>query len=222
MANSNCRTLLLDLDGTLTDPFPGISACIAYALEEMNLPVPGREALRAWIGPPLLDSFARHFNSLSVIEDAERALSLYRERFADKGLFENEVYEGIPTVLASLKEQGQRMFLATAKPHVYARRIVEHFGLDLFLEHAYGAELDGTRADKVELIQYILDEEGLDPGSCTMVGDRKHDMIGARYHGMQAIGVLWGYGSKEELLEAGAEALIESPQQLKGCLGPCA
>jgi phosphoglycolate phosphatase len=214
MSEFDRKTILLDLDGTLTYPFPGISACIAFALEEMNIAVPGQEDLRSWIGPPLLKSFDDHFNSLSVTADAERALSLYRQRFSDKGLFENEVYAGIPQVLSDLKKAGHQMFLATAKPHVYARRIVEHFGLNGFLQQSYGAELDGTRTDKVELIQYIIDEEGLDPQNCAMIGDRKHDMIGARYHGMQAIGVLWGYGSGEELLEAGAEVLLESPKEL--------
>lgn len=212
------QNILLDLDGTLTDPFPGIGACIAFALEELNIAVPGQEDLRRWIGPPLLKSFDDHFNSLSVTADAERALSLYRERFSDKGLFENEVYAGIPQVLSDLKEAGNRMFLATAKPHIYARRIVEHFGLDGFLQQSYGAELDGTRTDKVDLIQYIIDEESLDPLNCAMIGDRKHDMIGARHHGMQAIGVLWGYGSGEELLEAGAEQLVEYPSDLLNIL----
>jgi phosphoglycolate phosphatase len=209
--------ILLDLDGTLTDPFPGISRCIIHALEKQGIAAPDREILRSWIGPTLLRSFSELFEQQGQ-GDAEQALSDYRERFGTEGLFENTVYEGVTGLLAALSEQGHRMFLATAKPVVYARRIVDHFGLNRYLSHTYGSELDGTRTDKVDLLQYIVDQEDLDPGECAMVGDRKHDMIGARYHGMKAIGVLWGYGSREELLEAGAEHLAESPGELLNLL----
>ena len=205
--------MLLDLDGTLTDPFLGISRSIVHAIEQQGLPVPETQSLESWIGPSLLQSFAKYFESVGS-GDSELALKHYRERFSEKGLFENTVYDGIPELLRTLVKSGCNLYLATAKPIVYAKQIVKHFGLDQSITHSYGAELDGTRADKVDLLQYIIDQENLDPARCVMVGDRKHDMVGARYHGMRAIGVLWGYGSEAELLEAGAEHLVESPSQL--------
>ncbi len=205
--------ILLDLDGTLTDPFTGISRCILYALEQQRIPAPDVQDLNSWIGPPLLQSFARYFESVGN-GDPELALRDYRQRFSEKGLFENTIYDGIPELLETLVESGRHLYLATAKPIVYAKQIVKHFGLDQYITHSSGAEFDGTRSDKVDLLQYIIDQENLDPAKCVMVGDRKHDMIGARYHGMKAIGVLWGYGSEAELLEAGAEHLVESPVEL--------
>ena len=214
MPPESLKTLLLDLDGTLTDPSAGISNCILYALREMNVPLLHQEQLNSWIGPPLLRSFSDYFKFLGVDEDEQEALRLYRERFSEKGLFENEVYEGIPAALSSLRQAGHQMFLATAKPIVFAQQIVDHFGLDQFLSHSYGAGLDGARSDKTELLKFIIERESLNPGKCVMVGDRKHDMIGARYHGMRAVGVLWGYGPREELLAAGAEQLVEYPSDL--------
>jgi phosphoglycolate phosphatase len=210
--------LLFDLDGTLTDPFPGISRCIAHALEQQGLVVPETENLRPWIGPPLLQSFADYFERLGA-GDADLALFHYRQRFGETGLFENTVYEGVSGVLGLLADSGHRLYLATAKPAIYATKIVDHFSLGRFLVHSYGSELDGTRTDKVELLQYIIDREHLDPAECAMIGDRKHDMIAARYHGMRAIGVLWGYGSETELLEAGAEVLVNSPEELIEVMG---
>ena len=205
--------ILLDLDGTLTDPFLGISRCIVHAIESQGLPVPDEQGIRAWIGPPLLVSFNNWFEQVGE-GDAELALVHYRERFGETGLFENTVYDGITGLLGQWADGGHTMYLATAKPAVYARQIVDHFKLSRFLSHSYGAELDGTRTDKVDLLQYIIEQEKLDPARCTMIGDRKHDMIGARYHGMRAIGVLWGYGSEKELLDAGAGHLAASPPDL--------
>ncbi len=205
--------ILIDLDGTLTDPFLGISRCISYALDKQQLPSLDELQLHNWIGPPLNQSFAQYFKRLGT-GDAGLAVEYYRERFTHTGWHENTVYNGIPELLASLVKSGRRIYLATAKPVVHAKKIVDHFGLAQFLTHSYGAEMDGRRTDKVELLQYIVDKEKLNPALCAMVGDRKHDMHAARYHGMQAIGVLWGYGSEEELLEAGAEMLVETPAQL--------
>lgn len=207
------RIVLLDLDGTLTDPFVGISRCIIHALEKLGLPVPGQGEQHAWIGPPLVETFGRYFEQLGE-GDVDLAIGYYRERFTQIGMFENTVYDGIPGMLAKLSENGRRLFLATAKPGVFAERIVEHFGLSQWLQRSYGSELDGTRNDKVDLLQHIIDMEQLDPADCVMVGDRKYDMQAARYHGMRAIGVLWGYGSEAELLDAGAEVLIRMPKQL--------
>lgn len=204
---------MLDLDGTLTDPFPGISRCILYALDLQGLPPLPDSRLRSWIGPPLLGSFSCYFEQLGR-GDARLALVQYRERFSSIGLFENTVYDGVPQLLKNLTQSGLRLFLATAKPQVYAQRIVEHFGLDTYLAESYGSELDGRRTDKVELLAHIAERENLDAADCSMVGDREHDMIAGRYHGMAAIGVLWGYGSEAELLGAGAQSLASGPVEL--------
>ena len=206
-------TCLLDLDGTLTDPFPGISRCIDHALTVLGVPVPEDAELRKWIGPPLKQSFNSYLEFVGE-GDSDTALRLYRERFSDLGLYENSVYDGIPELLETLRKRSIRLILATAKPSVYAHRIIEHFGLDRWLDAAYGSELDGRRTNKVELLGYLLKEQQLGPDECQMVGDREHDMLAARYHGAGAIGVLWGYGTPIELLESGAETLVASPAEL--------
>jgi phosphoglycolate phosphatase len=205
--------ILLDLDGTLTDPREGIVGCIRHALERMGHSSPGDEELARYIGPPLHEGFAE----ILGCEDKpviDRAVALYRERFTDIGLYENGVYEGIVPVLATLRELGATLYLCTAKPLVYAERIVEHFGLRHFFKALYGSELDGTRTRKTDLIAYVLERESLDPSSTYMVGDRAHDVIGARANGVNPIGVLWGYGSREELVGAGAIVLCEHPAAL--------
>ena len=206
-------TCLLDLDGTLTDPFPGMSRCIAHALTLMGIPVPEDAELRKWIGPPLKQSFESYLDSEGG-GDSDQALRLYRERYADIGLYENSVYEGIPELLEMLRNQSIHLILATAKPSVYAHRIIDHFGLKRWLNAVYGSELDGRRTNKVDLLHYLLEQQQLDADECQMVGDREHDMLAARYHGVGAIGVLWGYGTPVELLESGAETLVASPAEL--------
>ena len=214
-------TIALDLDGTLTDPGEGIFACVRHALRALNLPVPTDDSLRAWIGPPLLGSFTAWYDEIGADKDPHQALALYRERFSAVGLFENEVYPGMEAALDGLREAGHRLYLATSKPEVYARRITSHFGLDTRLQGVYGSELDGRRADKVELLRHILAREGIDPATCAMVGDREYDMRAARAHGMLAVGVLWGYGSQRELEAAGAQALATNPQHLLDILTAC-
>ncbi len=204
------KFLLFDLDGTLTDPQEGIVACFRHALEGLRIPDPGQAALLDCIGPPLQESFAR----LAGAERAADAVRLYRERFSTVGLFENAVYPGIPEVLAELRARGRRLFVATSKPHVFATRILEHFGLSSFFERVYGSELDGTRTKKGELIAWILEREGLRAEDGVMIGDRKHDVIGASENGMPCWGVLWGYGSREELTSAGARAFASSPSDI--------
>ena len=206
--------VLFDLDGTLTDPFPGITRSIQYALERMGAPVPEAKLLRWCIGPPLSDSFA-------VLLDTEdkatldRAVELYRERYTVTGLFECTVIEGIEDVLKSLKASGHKLFLATSKPHTSAKRVLEHFGLLSYFDVAYGSEWDGTRSDKAELISYVLTEEGLAPERAAMVGDRKYDIIGARANHVAVAGVMWGYGSREELQGEGATVIVEKPVELE-------
>lgn len=210
--------VLLDLDGTLTDPFPGISRCIEFALQQMDAPVPDAHSLRSWIGPPLLESFKAYFEAIGVSCSEHEALELYRQRFASTGLFENAVYPDIPELLAFWASRNIQLILATAKPLVFARRILAHFELDAYFIACHGSELDGRRTDKVELLQYIIDQADVDAHSSVMIGDRHHDMAAGRYHGMQTIGVTWGYGSEQELLNAGAEQLASTPGALQRLL----
>jgi len=200
--------IFFDLDGTLTDPKPGITGSIQYALRKLDRAVPSQDELTWCIGPPLRASFAA---LLGGEELADRAVDLYRERFGDVGLFENSVYPDIEQVLATLHEAPRRMFVATSKPHVFATRIVAHFGLSGYFEHVFGSELDGRRVNKVDLLAYALQQTGVDPAAAVMIGDRSHDVIGAKRNGIRAVGVTYGYGSAEELVEAGASHLCASP-----------
>jgi phosphoglycolate phosphatase len=202
-------TLFFDLDGTLTDPKPGITGSIQYALEKLGREVPSQDELAWCIGPPLRASFAM---LLGGEEQADRGVELYRERFGDVGLFENSVYPDIEAVLAALGSSHPRMFVATSKPHVFAKRIVEHFGLSRHFEHVFGSELDGTRVHKNDLLAYALQQTGVDPSSALMIGDRSHDVLGAKANGIAAIGVTYGYGSREELIAAGARHLCATPR----------
>jgi phosphoglycolate phosphatase len=207
------NTVLFDLDGTLTDPREGITRCIAHALERMGVEPPPLDALTFAIGPPLRDSLAQ---LLGTREHAavERALALYRERFADVGLFENAPYDGVHDALAAIRASGARLFVATSKPLVYAERIVRHFGLDPHFVEVHGCELDGTREDKRDLLAHLLPRHGVTPHHAVMIGDRGVDMRAARHHGLHALGALWGYGSRAELEAEGAHRLCESPSHL--------
>ena len=208
--------IFFDLDGTLTDPKPGITRSIQYALQKLDLPaIPTEDELTWCIGPPLRASFAR---ILGAEEHADRALSLYRERFSDIGLYENGVYDGISEVLTALGESGRRLFVATSKPHVFAERIVAHFALRHHFEYVFGSELDGRRVDKSDLLAYALKQADVDPAKTLMIGDRSHDMVGAKNNGMKGIGVLYGYGTPEELTGAGALHLCATPQAISGCI----
>lgn len=208
--------IFFDLDGTLTDPKPGITRSIQYALQKLGHPAIPTEGELTWcIGPPLRASFLK---ILGAEDQADRAVSLYRERFSDIGLFENRVYDGIAEVLTTLSQSGQRLFVATSKPHVFATRIVEHFGLRHHFEQVFGSELDGTRVDKSDLLAYALKTIAVNPAKTLMIGDRSHDIVGAKNNGMQAIGVLYGYGSRCELLGAGASQICVTPQAIPGCI----
>ena len=204
-------TVFLDLDGTLTDSRRGILYGASYALRAFGIPVPWNEVTTEFIGPPLYDSFRRYYGLSDA--DARRAVELYREYYGREGLFENEVYPGISEMLAALKEAGLALYLATGKPHPYARRIVDHFGLDRYLDGVFGAEFDGTRGDKAELLAYAMGELGILPSEAVMVGDRRFDMEGACSVGVTPVGVLWGYGDRQELIAAGGHLLAESPHE---------
>ena len=207
---SHIENILFDLDGTLTDPEPGITRCIQYALHELGRAVPCGRDLTWCIGPPLRESFVKLLADASA-DEADRALSLYRRRFSTIGKFENHLYDEVPAMLAALRRMGLRLFVATAKPQLFAREIVVRFGIaDLFAE-IWGSELSGKRVNKAELIGHVMEQENLAPEHTLMVGDRRHDMEGARQRGLQGIGVLYGYGSREELTAAGAAWLAHTP-----------
>jgi phosphoglycolate phosphatase len=205
--------LLFDLDGTLTDPFLGIAQCISYSLTRLGRKPPPKASLGCCIGPPLKESFAKLLGS----EDetlVDTAVLLFRERFASIGLFENKPYEDVKEVLEILQEKGHTLYVATLKPEIFAKRIVNHFHLEQYFKKVYGSELDGTRGDKTSLIGHILQKESISLSDAFMIGDRKQDMIGAKSNGITGIGVLWGYGTKEELEISGADTCIKTPRDL--------
>ena len=205
--------LLFDLDGTLTDPMVGITSSVQYALEKFGIHVKYLKDLIPFIGPPLDDSF-QEFYGLSK-EDAGKAVEYYREYFAPKGIFENEVYPGIPEMLSRLVEAGFTLIVATSKPAVFAKQILEHFGLSDYFSFVGGSELDGTRKRKAEVIGYILETCEIKPQDAIMIGDRKHDIEGAKLCGLESVGVLYGYGSEEELSKAGADHIIKDVKLLE-------
>jgi phosphoglycolate phosphatase len=211
------RALLFDLDGTLTDNFEGIANCIRYALTHLGVPHPDPDALRACVGPPLRETLPRLLGRDDTAT-TERAIALYRERFSALGWRENAVYEGVPDMLAAAALVSPRVYLCTTKPQVYAERIVAHFGLAGFLAGVYGTSLDGRFDDKADLLAHLLASERLEGRHCLMIGDRRHDMRAAQRNGARTLGVLWGYGSRSELTEAGAEALLAAPEDFSRAL----
>lgn len=211
------NTILLDLDGTLTDSAPGILNSVRYACRKLDLPLPGEDVLRRFLGPPLPASF-RDYLHLSEA-DVPRAVAGFREYYPDKGIFENEVYPGIPALLKDLRAAGKTVVMATSKPEDFARRIMEHFSLADCFDAICGATMDETRTDKGEVIAYALRTAGIrDVSDVVMVGDREHDVKGAARNGLPCIGVLYGYGSAEELTAAGAVALAHTVQDLHDLL----
>lgn len=202
--------LLFDLDGTLTDPFVGITESIRHALIELGWPAPEPEALRWCIGPPLYETFPVLLETGDSALVA-RAVGLYRERYIDVGKFENSVIGGIPQVLDELGGRDLTLFVATSKPASYARDIVEHFGLMRHFRSLHGSAMDGTNSAKTDLLEHLLRSESIDPSRAVMVGDRRHDVEGARANGVRSIGVLWGYGDRDELEGAGADWIAEKP-----------
>ena len=208
-----CVAVIFDLDGTLTDSRPGIVRSILYALSEMGVAAPKEDEMDWCIGPPLAPSLARILGTDDPATVA-RAVGLYRERFSTVGLFENAVYPSIPSCLERLWEEGIPLFVATSKPLVFARRILDRFELSPFFAAVYGSELDGRLSDKGELIGHVLQSEGLSARSTVMVGDREHDVLGARQNGVPCLGATYGYGGEAELDEAGAAALCDRPAAL--------
>ena len=212
----NPDTIFFDLDGTLTDPKPGITRSIQYALHQLDQStIPTEDQLTWCIGPPLRASFVK---LLGGEASADLAVSLYRERFSEVGLYENSVYAGVRDVLSALRSSGRQLFVATSKAQVFADRIIDHFDLRDHFDDVFGAELDGTRADKSDLLAHALRTTAVDPSRALMIGDRSHDMVGAKNNGIKGIGVLYGYGSHDELIAAGALQLCVAPKAILDCV----
>ena len=216
----NARTyqlMLFDLDGTLTDPKPGITRAVRYALARYDIAVADLDSLVPFIGPPLHQSFIRFYG----FDDAQarEAVAFYREYFAEHGLYENAVYPGIPELLARLQSRERRLIVATSKPTVYARRIIEHFQLSAYFAQVVGSDLDLIRSDKALIIADVLSAyPDVAREAVVMVGDREHDIIGARSHHLDAIGVTYGYGALAELQAAGATSIAASVAELADLL----
>ncbi len=208
---------LFDLDGTLTDPGEGITRSVAYALSFFGIEVKDRTTLYPFIGPPLVDSFSTFYGFSP--EQARQAVERYREYFSRQGIFENELYPGIKELLEDLKRHGVRILLASSKPELYARKILEHFQLLPFFDFVAAATMDDTRSKKTDVVRYALESCGISPDRAVMIGDRHYDIEGAKDNALESIGVLWGYGSREELSAAGATLLAESVPQLASLLG---
>ncbi len=207
--------LFFDLDGTLTDSRPGIMASMRHAMAAIGRECPNDEALLRFIGPPTHDAFRELLGS-SDVELNTRTIAIYRERYARLGLFENSVYPGISAGLSALKEANFSLYVVTSKPEVFAKQIIDHFELARYFKRVYGSELSGERSHKGELIAHVLASEGVQGADAWMFGDRMHDIRGAQQNAVSAAGVLWGYGSKQELTEAGAQAVYVSMPELVG------
>jgi len=206
-------SLFFDLDGTLSDPSEGITRSVQYALQCLGRPYPSRSELTRYIGPPLRWTFPRLLDTDDK-DLVETAVNYYRQRYEDVGLFENEVYPGIPELLRRLRDDGYPLYVVTAKPRVYADRIIRHFELDPFFVEVYGPELDGRFDEKRELVGFILHQRSLDPGRTVMIGDRASDIESGRAHGTLAIGVTYGFGTVDEITAAKPDHICHSPSEI--------
>lgn len=204
------KSILFDLDGTLTDSGEGIINSVIPALEHFGIPVPSKEELRVFVGPPLHDTFVK----FGVPEDmADEAIRIYRTRYIPIGIFENSPYPGIQELLQKLHQDGFRLFVATSKPEFMAVQVLEHFNLAHYFTRICGATTDRSRSTKDAVIAYLLEQlSGNDP--IVMVGDTKFDVLGAAVHGIPCIGVSWGYGTRQELSESGACTIVDTPEEL--------
>ena len=208
------KAVFFDLDGTLTDSGEGIINCAILALEHYGLPIPSREDMRTFVGPPLHESFIRHG---VPAEQAEEAIRIYRSRYIPIGAYENTPYPGVRELLETLKSQGHTLYVATSKPEEMSVRILEHFDLAKYFDRICGASMDTSRSSKEAVIAYLIDLNGR-ADNMVMVGDTKFDIIGAKAHGIPGIGVSWGYGKVEQMQEAGAVAIAESMDALLSLL----
>lgn len=204
------RQIFFDLDGTLTDPKMGITRCLQYALGELGEPVPDTDALTWCIGPPLLDSFVQLVGNAR----AAQGVALYRERFTEVGLFENDPYSAIHDTLEIFTQRGYQLFVASSKPKVFVDRILDRYKLIEFFHQTYGSQLDGALTDKSELLAHALSDSAVNPESSLMIGDRKHDAIGAQNNSLAFIGVLYGYGDREEFASVGVDKFAHEHSDL--------
>ena len=209
----NYQYILFDLDGTLTDPKLGITKSVAYALKSYGIQVDDLDSLLKFIGPPLQESFVKYYGFSE--EQGAEAVEKYREYFKPYGIYENKVYDGVENMLTELVKCGKKVILATSKPTVFANVILEYFHLDKYFTCAVGSELDGSRVKKGEVITEALRQAGVtDKSLAVMIGDREHDILGAKENGIDSIGVLYGYGDRAEHEAAGAGMILESVEQL--------
>lgn len=209
------KFLLFDLDGTLVDPALGIVGSCQSALSALGCPVPHHDELSWIIGPPLRRSFA---TLLQDADQTEAAVGLFREFYAAGGIFQAAPYDGIFTALSALKDDGYRLLVCTAKPRLFALKVIAHFGFSDYFDGLYGAELDGRFDDKGDLIAHLFAQEGLLPGQGCMIGDRDNDILAASRNDLASIGVLWGYGDDAELKTSGATVLCQQPDELRDCV----
>jgi phosphoglycolate phosphatase len=201
--------ILFDLDGTLTDPAEGITNSVAYALNKFGIVVDDKRELYKFIGPPLVEAFAEYYGFSK--EDSEKATAFYRETFRVKGLFENKVYDGVPELLETLKHNGKKLVIATSKPEEFSVRILKHFNLFDYFDFVAAATFDSTRNTKDKVIEYALENLNItDKSKVVMIGDRHHDIDGAKINNIDSIGVLYGFGDREELQKAGATYIAEN------------
>lgn len=217
MTPENYNYILLDLDGTVIDSAEGITRSVQYALAHFGIDVKDLSTLHCFIGPPLKESFMEfyHFDG----KQAEEATEKYRERYAIKGLYENKVYDGIETTIQQWSEVGKKVMLCTSKPEEFAKKILEGLNLLKYFDFVGGATFDGTRNQKVEVIEYVLAENNIvDRSQVVMVGDRKYDIVGAKQAGLDSVGVLYGFGDREEFQAAGADYIVETPRKLADLL----
>ena len=213
LKQSDPENIFFDLDGTLTDSSEGIIKCIQHTLTNLGLPSPPEDDLIRWIGPPLQDTFAKTMGTTEQ-KDIDRAMSFYRERYVEIGIYENKIYDGIFPLLTQLVDKGFTLYVVTSKPWVYAGEVIKSIELKPYFKSVYGSELDGGRTNKADLIGHVLKEEGISPEDTIMIGDREYDILGAKANRVDGIGVSWGYGSIEELESAGAIGICHIPEML--------
>lgn len=211
------KYILFDLDGTLTDSAIGIINAIMYAIKKCGIDVKDRNSLYKFVGPPLVDSFQKYYGFSK--EEAETALKYYREYYREKGIFENLVYDGLECLLKTLKDNNKTLIVATSKPRVFAEQVLEHFNIAKYFTYIAGSEFDGTRNNKGEVIKYALKNCNItDLSTVVMIGDREHDIIGAKQAGVKSIGVLYGYGDRNELEKAGADFIADTVKDIEKVL----
>lgn len=211
------HTILFDLDGTLTDSGPGITNSVAYALKKWDITENDINILKKFVGPPLDASFTKYYGFSK--EKCVQAIQYYREYYLAKGIYENRVYDGIEGLLKWIRDTGRRAIVATSKPEPSAIHVLEYFHIDSYFDIIAGATMDGSRVEKSDVIRYALDRAGIrDLSGVVMVGDRENDIQGAKVNGLDSIGVLYGYGSREELEAAGAMQIAETVEDLRGCI----